>query len=423
MSKMFTAEEKRIIGIICCFKIDEMEYQNNPTKILGDFFDERGNKLCSRRTWNRMASGISISKHGVYEQVIKKYGKPFIYLPNLEAELNICLQDLLGIIEEGKDEELIHCCQMTIAKLEPYQDSIYYGVYYQVVVDIMHCYGIGQMINQEHYYYYQKAYKCLPLELQILIKDMLFQFAVFVMSDIIMIQKLIEKFDYQLEDSIVLNIRYAQYLMFHNQSYDAYNLLSDLKKKCIKRGNYVQQIEINKLMLNIAQIINQVDVGKYEEEILAIIQQHSTKISAKRLGGIYYMYALRKYTIKDFEKTLDFIKKAITSGYTLRERECNTLLAFLSKRLGHDDPFLLFDDQLQYDDQSVTTIAYQYYVLNKNCNDPKILEKFIVENILRRAKDMDELYLDIFKYEIMLQNNETRRHSMLKRFLEKSGAI
>ena len=419
MSKRFTAAEKRIIGIVCCFKIDEMEYQNNPTKILGDFFDERGNKLCSRRTWNRMANGIPISKHGVYEQVIKKYGKSFIYLPGLESELNSYLQNLLTIIEEGREEELMPCCQMLITKLEPYQDSLYYEVFHQAISDIMNCYGFGRMIHQEYYLYYQKVYKCLPLELQVLIKDMLFQYAVFVMSDVILIQKLVEKFDYQIENSIILKIRYAQYLMFHNQSYDAYNLLANLKKKCIKNKNYIQQIEINKLLLNIAQVINQVDVGKYEEETLAIIHQHSDKISAKRLGGIYYMYAMRKYSIKDIEKTLDFIVKSIKSGYALRERECNILLAFLSKRLGYDEPFLLFDDQLQYDDQSVTTIAYQYYVLNKRCSDPKTLEKFIVENILPRAKDMDELYLDIFKFEIMLQINETRSHSMLKRFLEK----
>lgn len=413
----YTDDEKRKIGVICCYEIKQRQ-----ASLLGPneaaFYNTEGEVLCSKRTLMRIANGYISPKDEIYDQLLITLDWIYKVDQPLQDKIDAVSEEILSRIEEHNVNQASILIDQLVNELESQKNYFFFKQVYDALLNIKKNYIEGQYLDQEMFDYYMITANCFPKPLQVLILNSLFQFASFAKEDYKLMHTVVEKFDFQNSTSDQLKIKYAQYLKYNMQLKYSYDIFDELQSKYKESRNYCRYIEICNQKANVAGVINPPEVALLDLEIEKTMREHASAIGPMFLAHNYYVVGMRSFTRKEYGNALSNLQLSLSYGMERRKKETNIYLVFLRQIEGWENALSYFDDTLASAQEGINDICYEYFVMKKNKVDFEILQSYIIKTILPLLKKHEKFFMLVFEYELLELIQYTRKHKDLAKYRE-----
>ncbi len=422
-----TNEQKRIIGLLSGYYRKE-KYKTNSNinstwRVENFILDERGFQLCSLRTYERIATGKIIDNDVIYYNILRKLGYVEIWEASLGDILYESSERLLKAIWECNlrqlDDEITNLQNL----IKPYEEYFYLSEYNVLLSIIKEYYLCGIYIDDKLYYKYLNIYSIFDGNLQVIIRDMLFDYVTFRKNSYKLILNLFKKINYEFSGHPNDELNYCLYLMYNQEAVAAFNKLEKLKLKVKQSVLLLRYIEICCFQLNLADSIQQSFTDKLESEIISLLSEKGASLVASKVSNFYYMLGMRKFNRKLYLETYPLLMQSLLYGQMKQAKNINIFLYHILKEEKNSQLDFIFNYDLEYSLNDAIGVFYRYFIIKNMDSKALDLENYIMNNILPKLNKEHIFFHEIFESELIDLIAITRNYKKLLKFRRKLAGI
>lgn len=415
-------KSKDISFLICKLRI--YYYKTSKKKNKGQWTQQNFSKgICSVKTYYKIEKGKSRPKENILDLFLIKLGMKFRYVKELDNELSICLRKIIDGINFFDLAMIDSYATRLLQNLKSYQNLIYYKEVF-FIINVMHNYYINSIyLNKEDYVYISYIYMVLGKEVADIGKDVLFKYLYIIRSpqnDYLEHIKWLHLERSTCTCNIINNFIFQVYVKDNKKL-----LLSfyHLEKLLLKKKNYVRCMDLNLLYLNSLLVFSYESIKDEFEKCIKKCNLLINKIGYEIKKAQFHINSGMLYMKLDkYEEALIQFTNCLNYK-TVFQKFAFIFVCFISQQTGNIS-LCNFKKKLEYIDFNITyspliNMMFDFFVYYIKGWSYKLLQEYLISNILVNINNNDEIFIRIFKYELILCAEKTRKYSDMKLILTK----
>lgn len=391
------------------------------------FLIDDGDRICSEQTYRKMKLGEANFYAETYNRLIHKLGFEMTELKIAEVQLlDRLFEDLLQAVEFGKHELLKNLTNRILGMLEPYQDYFLYGEYYEVITIIQDHYLMSKLMNQAQYEKYQSIFPIFITPIRTIVKELLYRYCHVTFMETQKLNVLSERIQLMAETSDLLRSDQVLQLLFNRRIIKSYEMCMELRESLIKKQNHNLLTSIDMVLVSLCLNVKPKDLIIYLEELETLLELPDSGFSNHKKGKCYYTLAMQHFYQKRYDRAYEMYLKSISLDNN-NIQEAAIYMRYIMDRL--DVPrinFALYPiSQCSVRFQTL----YRYYQIRDelkiiNLHDSKeisykhlkILETYILDQIMPYMNGNNELLYEMFQEELDQIADRTQEYRAAQRF-------
>ncbi len=417
MFLQFQTEEKKIIGILCEYyrslKFKENHSMSSPWRIENFLQDSFGVMVCSKRTYGRIVKGEIIADESIYEYLLKKFDRSFLWLTNLNEDIENMMKVFEEMIFKCNYEQAQSVLRRVEAVLINYTEEFYYEEIKLLIKDIRNYYLYDKYFDMRTKRKYERILYCFPTILQVLIKNMLFSYVVYYKPDFKRMNLYVEKWQMKKDTNIQIQINYFLAQKYNREALEAYHGFEIIRNELFNHKNYGRFLIVTNYQANVANVISPTRVRELEFEMLKVIKKYRDILPSKLISGYYYMVGMRNLDRKELETASDCFFQSLHYGQINRAKEINIYLAYICARKNIE---YQFNTSLEYDLNTAIGKFYNYFILKDKGANVNELENYICKIIYPSLTSMELYFFEVYEYELEKLVEKSRNYKKLANF-------
>lgn len=392
--KLTDSYKKRLNVLIPFYRNQKFkETRNDIWRQIYFYTDVKTNTLiCSTRTYCSLENQKDTVKDEIYEYSANKLNKKLEERINWNQIIMNSTKKLIDVMNCKQDEKSIIILDDLLTQLCNTKDVLYYDEVCDLLKALKLFLTDREFVSEKEFYKFDKISDIYKDELYDLLMFYLFVYANFHEDE--KITYVLNKYSYS-QSKLISNQRFAVYEFVRNQNYThAHNLFRKLLSKLDDERFEIQKLYIYMDMLSIlVRYDNSDSIKRYCDSIECLLETLSLTNHQKYI--FYSNLATKCILIEDYEKCLDYLKKAyaFNKEYTIRMLIC---VCFSYSIMGRKIPeeYLSCNDKTKGD-----KIEWRLYTYFKNYD--KQTEKagidYLLKEVLPSLKYNDDLYFEILE--------------------------
>lgn len=373
------------------------------------YTDTKTNTLiCSTRTYCVLENQKDTVKDEIYEFAVNKLNKRIEEHNEWNQIIKDSTKQLIDAMDRKQDEEAVIIINHLLTQLHDTKDILYYDEVCNLLKALKYFLSDREFVSEKEFYNLDKISDIYKEELYDLLIYYLFVYANYHEDE--KIEYVLNKYPYD-QSKLISNQRFAVYKFIRKQSYtEAQNLYLKLLSKLNDTKYEIQKLYIYMDLLSIlVHYDNPNTIKKYCDIIESLLD--ITPLTKNQKYIFYNNLATKYLLIEDYEKCLDYLKKAFTynSSDTVRMLIC---ICFAYTMLNKDIPnqYLSCDDKTKGD--NIDLLLYDYF---KNFDEETKHAgiNYLLKNVLPSLKYNDDLYYEIIEKIIFNYCEENKAYKPL----------
>lgn len=371
--------------------------------------------ICSEPSLISMEKGKPGRFLDNYEMMAEKLGLRVAYDSDADQKIERYTNHLFKAIEYYNLQKIEKYCEKLLDLLEGYQDCLWYGDLYKVVLVTRDYYLFKKNIDTLKREFYVSMLQEFSDSWCEIIKSFVYNSAFNDVETMDYIEYFNKLKIYESKSAINIGNTLMYYLARDNTT-KFRALYESAVKEWKKKRNYIRLIDAYNLSL---LFLSYYDISEVEEVASKVNSIKSDiDVPESKLVDIYYNLSVAYFELNQFEKSLEYMEKCYR--HDKNKVKCTYLIIGSALHcLGKKSliPYYSSEELSRFplDNQ----LLYEYFNLDEDIS-ASIKEDFIMKKVLPEVREEDDFCLKIIKSELELLVKETRRYKDL-RILEKKA--
>lgn len=351
--------------------------------------------ICSQNTLIKIEHGQVSRFIEVYEEAAEKLNRKLGYFPDIDKQIEKITLKLYQAVEFYDIKKINLLTKKLLECLEPVKEYLWYCDLSFIAGMIRKYYIKIENLTKIEIYMLLDILDELSDKLVKIIKFLIFNSAYYDIenSDY---DELFKTLDIENCDYICNKINLLLYYYAHNYTSDFLDLARLLEQECLKENNYFRLLDVYNLTLTYSSCYDSKKIDMYAEKIMKVLKM--VNLPKSKLVECFYSIGLAFYENQYYEKAIEYFQKC----YDCDDHKVKMVFALIavSQRkleLEIHIPYYSDDDLKKFPEDS--KYIYKYFSMDNDI-PPFIKQKFIMEEILPRLHDHDELIINLMKDEL-----------------------
>lgn len=367
--------------------------------------------ICSQNTLIKIEHGQISRFPAIYEEAAKKLGLKLGYFPEIDVQIDKITPKLYKAVEFYDLKKIISYTKKLLEILESVKEYLWYCDLLYVIESIRKYYIDSENLSSFEIDILIEVLTELPTKISVFLKSIIFNSAYYDIesSDFDEIFKLldIEKSDYICNEINVLLYYYA-----HNYTFDFLDLARLLEQKCLKTNNDFRLLDVYNLTLTYSSCYDCKKIDLYAGKIMDVLNR--VNLPKPKLVECFYSIGLAFYENNYYDKAIEIFNKCYACDEK-RVKMVFALIAMSQRKLGVDVdiPYYSTYDLEKFPDDS--KYIYKYFSMGDSIPN-FIKQRYLMEEILPRLHNNDELIISLIRDELSILAQKTSHYKDISIF-------
>lgn len=366
--------------------------------------------ICSINTLKNIEAGGLSRSEDVYIELLDKLDLKFGEFPVIDEALNKLIPRLYRAIEYYDIDDIEIITDRMNKVLDQVKSYIYYSEMYHLFKCVNNYYVNDVLIDDISAKRYNKLLEINVSSINDILKILIFaKEKLYSISDINDYTKLIERLQFEKSSFICIKMMYLHYYFIVGDYLKLKDLIYDLENEFRLRNNPVRLLDV----YNYAVVMHgYTDCDVLNEYITKINHITDESIPSIKISEINMNIATTCHKRKMYEDALIYFRKALI-GINESYLPCYIYMADCQNRLDLKVNITKVDKN-EYEKYPLNIrLMYKYFTF-KETSPAFVRQNFIMKKILPTLKD--EVFIDIFRYELNKVVEETGQYKVLFTF-------
>lgn len=376
--------------------------------------------ICSLKAYYTFEKCHMVPKEHMIQLFLDKLNDKFLYDESIDQQIYDSSYNLVKEIEYFQENKMKDCFARFIQLLSQYKDYIYYRELL-FVLNVAYKYYIQKTImTKDEYIYFSLVYNVFNEHIEELGKDMIFKYLHTVKKDTLSYEKSIENLHLENCYSVINQLNQIIYYEYMNKNKEFLHTFHVLEKNLLKAKNYIRCIDAYTLYLN-TLLVYAYGIVEHEfqqtlEKLLHLIKYVNNDI---KIAQFYINMGLLYIRLDMYEDAQYYVYHCIKYA-TIYQKYAFVVYVYCLQRLDRDDQVNLqkmikqIDEDIVYSKKIETAFTFMRMYIEDN--DKKLTQKYFIQHLLTYIQPDDEVFIKIFRYELMQLAKQTRIYADLYTF-------
>ena len=193
-------------------------------------------------------------------------------------------------------------------------------------------------------------------------------------------------------------------------------LFQELEAEWTEKKNINRLIDLYNQKLILNSYFDAYELRQVEDKIIAMIQTHL--IPKQKLAETYYNLGIAYLKMKDYNKTIDMMKKCIEYDIK-KKKQAFAYLAHAQRMLGQEIVIPRYTKKELNHFPAIYSPIYHYY-RNLNRISEEQSEIYLMNEILPLVHPEDEIIIETFQEELDLLVDKTNHYKSMMIYMKKT---